>query len=424
MRLYSFVIIILVASISRASVWPANNGWNAASETKFADFIENRVPTDIFVNPNSPYKGISTDCADAIYVLRAIFAYENGLLFAMRESGGGGKLITSDMDRWDSQPAEKRLRSFLTFVRMQGTTQTLPNDTYPIAISKNYVTPGTVYLNTELSGTSNMGHVEFVKSIDVTGYLLFVSSTVPEAVRRLNTTMVNTLAPQNTDSGFRRFKQPQDYGKNAKDLPGYSTEQFRLAEWAPHKLSVRLEIFSWHEAVRNRLRDRVPTLNESMTFLTTNICNLLKSRVPVVNAAWEKLKSRGGQCFAEAGEDYDNYSTPERDTRIFDNYALLEELLKIQDPRSKAERVLNLVRQSRGAGQGPIAPRAKNEAYDISKAKDLLQDCEIEFAANEFVDAYKLYRVTKSGHLESDPNYNVRVRWGVELPERVHQDCR
>ncbi|MBC7370128.1 MAG: hypothetical protein H7326_01095 [Bdellovibrionaceae bacterium] len=424
MKLFSLFLVLLTASLSHAAVWQSRNTWTPDSEKKFADFIENRVHADIFVNPKSPYNGISTDCADAIYVLRAIFAYENELQFAMRESGGGGKLITSNMTKWDSLSPEKRLRSFLTFVRLAGTTQTLPNDTYPIEINKTYVTPGVVFLNTELSGSSDMGHVEFVKSIDVTGYLSFMSSTAPEAIRKLNTTMVNTIAPQNTSSGFRRFKQPQDYAKNVKDLPGYSTEQFRLADWTPKKLSARLEIFKWHEAVRNRLRDRVPTLNESMGFLTTNICNLLRSRVPIVKTAWDKLQSRGGQCFADAGDDYDNYSTPERDTRIFDNYALLEELLKIQDPRTQGERIVDMVRSRRGTGQGPVAPRAKNEAYDMSKAKDILQACQVEYSPGEFVDAYQLYRVTKSGHLESDPNYNIRVRWGVELPERVHQDCR
>jgi hypothetical protein len=426
MKRFSLIALLpltLTASLSHAAVWEAKNTWSQDSEKQFADFLENKARPDIFMKADSPYAGISTDCAGAVYALRVIFAAENQLLFAMHDPTGASKLITSNMTRWDSLPADQRLRAFIKYVGQVGSTKTLPRDTYPIQINKNYVTPGVVYLNTLLDGLSDMGHAEYVRSLDVTGYLTFMSSTVPSAVRRLNITMVNVVAPQNTDGGFRRFKQPADYDKDSKDLPGYSMEQFRLADWGPNKLLDRMEIFKWHEAIRNRLRDRVPTLNESMKFLTENICGLLQSRVSIVQTAWQQLQSRGGRCFAESGSDYDNYSTPERDTRIYDNYALLEELLKVQDPRSKKEQIYDLLRQRRGTATGPINPRVKNEVYDMAKAKDLLTSCNVEYAPGKSLNAYELYKITMVGRLESDPNYNIRVRWGVEAPERVHQDC-
>jgi hypothetical protein len=424
MKLFSFFILFFSVSVSSAAVWQSTNTWTQDSEKQFADFLQNKVHADIFINPKSPFAGISTDCADAVYALRVIFAYENKLLFAMRDPTGGGRMITSEMNRWDNLPADKRLRSFISFIRGVGTTGSLADDTYPIQINKNYVTPGVVYLNTTLSGIPDMGHAEYVQNIDVTGYLSFLSSTVPSAIRKLNLTMVNTVAPQNVDGGFRRFKQPGDYKKSNKDLPGFSLEQFHLADWAPNKLSARVDIFNWHEAIRNRLRDRVPTLNESMGFLTENICNMLQARVSIVKAGWTQLQSRGGRCFADSGEDYDNYSTPERDTRIFDNYALLEELLKIQDPRNKRDQIIDMVRSRSGTGSSPISPRAKNEAYDMTKAKSLLEGCRVEYSPGQFLNAFELYAITKSGHLESDPNYKISVRWGAELPVHVHQDCR
>jgi len=409
----SFCLLVF-ASQAMASVWESTAEWNQDSEKEFADFIQNKVTVDIFSSRRSPYYGISTDCADAVYTLRVIFAHDHQLQFAMKNPRSPRELITSDMDRWDNLPVEQRFIKFVNYVKDMGTSQSLIEDTYPIAINKTYVTAGTVFLNPILGnvpGLMNDGHSEYVQSIESTGYISFLSSTVPAAVRRLNVTLVNTLVPQVTTGGFRRFMQPAFYGMKLSELPGYSTEQFRMGHWQERAMDSRQQIFEWHEAIRNRLRDRVASPEEVMGYLIENICTLLKTRVTAVDEAAARLQ--GHSCLDPQSAEYDDLSTPSRDSRIFDNYALLEELLKIQDSRSDTEKVYDALRSSRGAGSSPITSTINVETYDMGRARSGLEQCNVEYMPGQTMNAYELYKVTKSGHLESNPNYSIPVRWGI-----------
>ena len=65
----------------------------------------------MFNDPKSPYYGISTDCADTAYALRAIFAFENKLPFAITNPSGnrGASLsLNNKSKKFDSAGPENK----------------------------------------------------------------------------------------------------------------------------------------------------------------------------------------------------------------------------------------------------------------------------------------------------------------------------
>ncbi|MGZ3695577.1 MAG: hypothetical protein ACXWQO_15815, partial [Bdellovibrionota bacterium] len=73
----------LAPGSTTAAVWAVRNQWDDSWEAKYQAWVTRSWNVDIFTHPNSPYVGLLPDCADAVYSMRAIFASENGLPFAV-----------------------------------------------------------------------------------------------------------------------------------------------------------------------------------------------------------------------------------------------------------------------------------------------------------------------------------------------------
>ena len=69
--IYGFVFLITINQ-SFAGIWVESQKWDADWENKYTEWVKAKVDTDIFTSGR--WKDLSTDCADAIYTIRAIFS--------------------------------------------------------------------------------------------------------------------------------------------------------------------------------------------------------------------------------------------------------------------------------------------------------------------------------------------------------------
>jgi hypothetical protein len=106
---FFFVLLVLVifSHSSKAAVWEDNQVWSLQYEEEFSHWMQSAAVNEtMFTSPQSPYYGINTDCADTAYALRAIFAYEHLLPFAIRSpsgSRGRNRTLNNRLTNWDAQ---------------------------------------------------------------------------------------------------------------------------------------------------------------------------------------------------------------------------------------------------------------------------------------------------------------------------------
>ena len=80
---FLFFLILIGPTNALSSVWKDDKKWDKSWEQKYSNWVAGpEVTLDMFTDPQKKYYGITADCADAVYALRAIFSYENGLPFS------------------------------------------------------------------------------------------------------------------------------------------------------------------------------------------------------------------------------------------------------------------------------------------------------------------------------------------------------
>lgn len=131
-------------SIGQAAVWQHDHEWTEHDENAYAEWVKTKFNPEIFWRTGA-YPNVSTDCADAVYGMRMIYAFENKLPFVIRSGGG---FLSNETSRYDAiQDPRARFRAFMKNVMDITNTTTLSDDTYPIEISREAITPGTMHLN-------------------------------------------------------------------------------------------------------------------------------------------------------------------------------------------------------------------------------------------------------------------------------------
>lgn len=393
---FTFVLgtLLLTASPAHSAVWQETNAWTPEWEQKYSDWVRDTFNEDIFTSGN--YKGIPTDCADAVYSARIIFAYENQLPFIIKDSTGGNNRLSNQMSRFDGfTEGLQRVHKFMNFVGDVTSTRTLPNDTYPVAVKRAYIRPGTIWTrpritreniwNRVVGGTvkEDPGHAELVKDVTVTGVVHLIGSTVPKDVRKMISSSSLVFMPVETTTGFRNWKLPDDYSKSSRSLPGYSLEQFH--ELGKVKFGKR-RLDNWSDAVQSRLALRSESRGENIARQVDNICNLANARVDIIQKSEARRQKLGGACMG-AG-DYDSYSTPSRDKRI--------------------KTTLKQIVDTAGGKGLTAAQRAK-------PLKRYLDKCpKIEIAPGRHLSLYDFSILILKGDVSTNPNDTFAARWGLE----------
>ena len=229
---YTFCGCVLLISqvfsqTASAEVWSsANNYWNDSWEVKYQDWVSKDWKADFFMNPAKPnYHRIPHDCADAIYLMRAVFAYENKLPFKIHYLNKKNKYITNTMTNWDKLPQEQRFRAFAQFMNDRVGTRSLSKDSFPIELAQIkagdlYVEPGT--------------HSYAMTGITDTGVTAIMSSTTPASPKHMiQLYSFPFFIPHDAvgqSDGYRRFKWPRNIAKTMQQQPGYSNEQYQIAQ--------------------------------------------------------------------------------------------------------------------------------------------------------------------------------------------------
>lgn len=368
-------------SPAHADVWPTTKSWDDAADAAFSQWVA-KVPLDLFTRKSSPYYGISTDCADAAYVLRSIFAFENGL--PVKFSNMDRRDLSNSNKTWDNLPeGQARLRKFLSFVRSHTNTRTLVADTYPVEISREHVKAGTLFLhpegNKDVPLTYRAGHVYYVQNVFENGMIRLLSSTVPSAVRELQPRVEIIFAPFGTNGGYRAWKR---LGSDAH--PGESQMQFSLGRWKPNGYRDGALWQRWHDAVRAKLALRKATPREEFEGALENVNGYIVERTRLVMESWRtyQRKYRGGGCMEES--DYDSYSTPTRDVKI----------------QSELEALRRATR--RAVGESGVAREFAKYKYEVVPGH--------EVDLNHLWDAFETNTVLSI----SEPEHSPEVRWGIE----------
>ena len=322
MRLLRYTLIVSVFLFSNsvsAGVWSsANNYWNDSWEIKYQNWVSEEWKPDFFMSPAKPdYNRIPHDCADAIYLMRAVFAYENKLPFKIHYLNKKNKYISNTMTTWDNLPQDLRFRAFAQFMNDRVGTRSLPKDSFPIELAQIkagdlYVEPGT--------------HSYAMTGITDTGVTAIMSSTTPASPKNMIQLysfpfFIPSDVVGQTD-GYRRFKWPRNIAKPMQQQPGYSNEQYEIAQ------KVGLDYVPFTDVIAKKLRRREEPLEEKTMRLMHSLCSFAKERVNYVNdglAFVKGLKEKGTRQCMNATE-YDYYSTPSRDKRLFRFFKEVEKI--------------------------------------------------------------------------------------------------
>lgn len=362
------------------SIWPVTNSWSMDWENKFSAWVANTITLDFYQKYNIP-----TDCADVVIAARWIFARINGLPVANTLSGSGRMVGQMTMkDAWRDLPTaanwydDQRFRAALTYVMTNTYTKSLGRDSYPIAITKEQLIPGTHHLEFHEGGG---GHAMFVKSVRVYqkgASILTYNSTLPVKVRKLIEKDYMGGDQPDEKTGFQRVRWPVLHDglwsfSDPSTYPGYSLEQFQpefMEGFGTFQEAVKSKLSGYK---RLNLEDWQKTLNA--------VSQLIVDRANVVYDgffACQQIDCRPGT------EGWDEWSTPGRDDTL---RRTIKGII----------RTIDLNRDNRRAVDYWNKFLRQRFAYDKN-----LQ------LTNEYaVD------VCNNGLITSDPRHTIQARWGL-----------
>ncbi len=390
------IVVLCATSSSYAAVWPTQNQWNMAWEKKYQEWVAENMTTDFFMNPQKPvYYKIAHDCADSIYFMRMAFAYENKLPFAINNIMKKGKLLSNDMRNWDRENQVNRVRKFMQYVADRVGTRSLHLDTYPVALAD--IKAGDLYVQPG-------AHSYIITGITDTGVTSIVSSTTPASPKH----MVRLFAypffiPQDKAKmrdGYRRFKWPQNIKKAMQQQPGYSNEQYVVAE------KVNYNYVAFTDIIAKQLRRRAEPLQEKTTRVLYGLCAFAKERVNYVNDGLNQLRrirAGGRQCMNRT--EYDYYSTPSRDKRLKMYFNEVEKIAYAGGALRRDEVSIELLARAIFHPQIPNHLNAELDRFCGLAAYPTNQ--------NKFINLRQLWSNLKAGKVSSDPHASIANRWGL-----------
>lgn len=233
-KLFFTLLFIMNINYSSAEVWQTNQNWNEYWEREYSKWIENKIAKTIFKEKIGILSGIETDCADALYDLRILFSYENGLPFVVNAPHSliqKQNTFGNETTMFDSIKNEKqKVRAFISFINEEMGTDSLAKDTYPVKIES--ISPGTIYLvEWSLFGKTNH-HSYFIKGFDRDNEPIYYSSDAPKKVRKFQADYkYPKFSFDRSPFGFRKWRHPEIILVPEEKIPtnyDYSREQYEL----------------------------------------------------------------------------------------------------------------------------------------------------------------------------------------------------
>jgi hypothetical protein len=394
-------------------VWQNQGSWSSANELEFQQWVRTQWHKNFFANRYdsqgnlNPYYGILNDCADTVYTMRLVFAYESRLPFEINDPTGGKTHISNTMSRWDREPSEiNRVRSFINYIHNIVSTHSLPNDTYPVPISKEGIVSGGLLM----TGRQNH-HSWTIKDLLSIGvpHLIFnsVVRSKSSPILQERKTWPNPhwlfegMGSDLSRAGFRYWKPI-----NQLEIPGPLLPQASLEQY-------RIPLKSWVETIQKRLATESETAEGGISRVLEAACDGMQNRIGVVAEALEAKKVNTSNCMSDL--DFDNYSSPSRDHRIFDDLIALRELFSDAQANNKpitgsmmqklSKLFPDLTRSAHTeAIRSPVLPNDENSV------------CLITYGRGKTIDLAEAKRRMFLGQLSSNPNLTLGQRWGEANP--------
>lgn len=383
------LFLVLLSTSIWADVWESKDEWTPEHELKYQQWIENDYHRRIFSNPESPYYGVLTDCADVAYAARIIFSFENKLPFKIKNPERKGLFasfyISNKQNTFDKLKKEiDRVKAFINKVAVHsGTYNLAKNDTYPIAIKD--IKPGDLYI-TQHNGIK---HAYVVKKIYTSGVMDLYYSTLPRVVREIKFHRgIPLFTFSESPWGFRRFKNPEQLSSPEKEIPGFSLEQYELLKkFGPERVL---------SEISNLLRQEEEGLEGKVMRLVENLCRSMEDRIDSVNRSIEYVSSINGRCVNMA--EYQNYSTPGLDNRIVKQVKIIEKFWK---NISESEKEIHISSNLESALNKLIFNEYENSVL-LCEGQD------------KKFDPIEFYFKFNDGKISPHPNATFDARWGDE----------
>ena len=391
-----FFILISICTPSMAMVWKSENSWDDLWEKRYQHWVKNNWTEEFFMDEKKPiYYKFSHDCADAVYAMRLVFAYEYKLPFVINNPSKRGKTISNGITQWDKLPEEKRVRRFMDYVANMTSTRSLENDTFPIALDD--IKPGDVYVAPDV-------HSYQVVDITDAGIAEVMSSTTPQAPRFLDRIpSFPFYVPEDIkgkSDGYRRFIQPQNIRKPIIKQPGYNEEQFEIAK------SVNYDYVKFTDIISSALGKRTEVPDEKTLRLLIAMCMYANDRsIYVYDALWhlQKIRKQGRKCMTRS--EYDNYSTPSRDRRLTAFFNA------VKNHYEKNNKFKHWTQPQRWA-----KTLFAIEQPSPAEIKDLNSFCMVRMSLGEeyYIPLRDLRQNLSAGKVISDPHAPLEYRWGAQ----------
>jgi len=391
---YHFFIFFLIIHISTPclsqmlnessdQVWKVGDRrWTVEEEYRFGKWVDENITEDFFIR----YK-IPTDCADVPYTIRWIYARIAYLPAAATTKDG--KLFGHWSKNWKHLPThsewhqDKRFRAALLYLISETWTGTLPRDTYPIRISPDSITPGTL-LSMAKSHVGIVGHVCLDGS--QAHPLQTWESMLPVKIRKLSLREFFSPKPEPTHPlGLVKFRWPiLENGEwkylSGKEHPFYSEEQYNPAFYKRYTDFV--------EAVAKRIDPTDYDPMEKMSKVVDTTTRFLRDRVPIVVEGYQQCV-RGG-C-TEGSDLWEIHNTLSRDGMIT---LLMDHLSRI----------------------------IESNHLDNDVTEKMMKAISIDISKNRSITFYDVYQ--NCSWLSPHPKDSIEARWGLKKCEMILAQIR
>ena len=368
---------------SSDQIWEVGlNRWTIEEEYRFGKWVEENITEDFFIRYRTP-----TDCADVPYAIRWIYARIAHLPAAAVTKNG--KLIGHWSTDWKHLPThtewqhDQRFRAALLHILSETWTRTLPLDTYPIRISPDSVTPGTLLCMTE-SHCGIVGHVSLGGS--QAHPLQTWESMLPVKARKLVLRNFFSSRPESKiRTGLVKFRWPVlENGRwkylPVKEHPFYSEEQYTSGFYEG--------CADFAEAVAKKIDLTHCEPTEKVVNVMGTITQFLRDRVPIALAGYQQC--RNGGC-PEGSELWEIHNTLGRDGMINLLMDHLSEIIELNQ-------------------------------LDHEMMEGMMKAISIDISKNRSVTFYDVYQ--NCSWLSPHPKDSIEARWGMKKCEMIQAQIR
>ncbi|AUN99712.1 hypothetical protein DOM21_02230 [Bacteriovorax stolpii] len=328
-KLSNWSINTTASDKKNSNLWVATNQWSDYWEERYAQWLQSEITSDFYMKYNIP-----TDCADALIGYRWIFARIYSLPVANTVSDTGSLFGQFSMRKqWENLPTsanwydDQLFLAALNYVMDMTSTRTvMATDGFPVSVTRKGLQAGT-FIVSQTNGSGHMRTITENYFDDPSQLPLFThSSTAPREVRPLyREAFVDQAWPIRGTREILAFRWPV-VSRNSWTLtpkqndPRYSTEQFDQG--------LQGKYYSFIQFVISRVKPNY----DPFSLIDTGIIDLVNytnMRVKIVRDGYEFCRSHNCN---PGTQGYEDWSTPNRDSKYVIKFAEIEDLVKAFDP--------------------------------------------------------------------------------------------